>query len=81
MPTNNNNQKSFLSRRTDSLVLLLSSVLVISGFILMAGESTTETAFCQDVFSRRRIEIAPLLCLAGYLLMMVGVVWRPDKHS
>ena len=81
MRTNNNNQKSFLSSRTNCLVLLLSSVLVISGFILMAGESTTEASFCQDIFSRRRIALAPLLCLAGYLLMMVGIVWRTDKHA
>lgn len=68
-----------LFRRRNVLIILLACIMVSVGFILMAGEATKETAFCQDIFSFRRIVVAPLLCLMGYLLVIVGIVWRFDK--
>jgi hypothetical protein len=40
----------------------------------MSGTGSTETYFNPDIFSPRRIVIAPMLCLAGYLLIIVGIV-------
>ena len=68
-----------LFRRRNVLIFLLAGFMVSVGFIMMAGEATTETAFCQDIFSSRCIVIAPLLSLMGYLLVIVGIVWRFDK--
>ncbi len=81
MSTNQHKSDSttFLLRRANGLVLLLSCLMVIAGFILMTGKSTTEVAFCQDVFSWRRIVLAPFLCLAGYLLMVVGIIMRQRR--
>ena len=78
MQTNNNptDRKPYLWHRANYLVFVLSSIMIISGFILMTGESTSEEAFCQDVFSWRRIVLAPILCLVGYLFMMVGIIVR-----
>jgi hypothetical protein len=44
------------------------------GYLLMMGESTTEQQFCPNVFSTRRIVIAPAICLSGYLLIIVGIL-------
>jgi hypothetical protein len=44
------------------------------GYILMSGIGSTESFFNPDIFSPRRIVIAPMLCLAGYLLIIVGIV-------
>jgi hypothetical protein len=34
----------------------------------MSGESTTETAFNPEIFSERRIRLAPIVCLIGFLI-------------
>lgn len=34
----------------------------------------SEQAFNPEIFSFRRIVIAPILCLTGYLLIMVGIL-------
>lgn len=39
-----------------------------------SGPGSTESSFNPDIFSTRRIVIAPALCLAGYLLMIVGII-------
>ena len=48
--------------------------LIVLGYILMSGPGSTESSFNPDIFSTRRIVIAPELCLAGYLLIIVGII-------
>ena len=59
-----------------TLIIITAALFIIVGFILMSGPGSTSESFCPDIFSTRRIVIAPDLCLAGYLLMMVGILWR-----
>ena len=50
--------------------------LIIAGMALMTGDERTPQAFCPDMFSTRRIVVAPTLCFAGYLLIVVGIIWK-----
>ncbi|HBU46484.1 MAG TPA: DUF3098 domain-containing protein, partial [Porphyromonadaceae bacterium] len=47
----------------------------IAGFLLMSGPATTFDGFEPDIFSARRIKVAPLVCLAGFVLMIVGILF------
>lgn len=58
------------------IILLIACMLIIIGYLLMSGDGTTKQAFNPDVFSTRRIVVAPMLCLAGYLLVVVGILRR-----
>lgn len=66
-------------------IISIAVVLIVMGYLLMMGESTTEQQFCPDVFSTRRIVIAPVICLSGYVLIIVGILKmksrRNDKRS
>ena len=42
----------------------------------MSGSSGTEQSFNPAIFSTRRIVIAPMFCLAGYLLIILGILRR-----
>ena len=57
-------------------VLIIACVLIITGYLLMSGPGNTEQAFNAEIFSTRRIVIAPMLCLAGYLLIIVGILGK-----
>jgi hypothetical protein len=61
-------------RLTARRILFVACLLIATGYLLMTGAGTTEQAFCPDIFSTRRIVVAPMLCLAGYLLMIVGIL-------
>ena len=60
-------------------VLIVACVLIITGYLLMSGPASTEQAFNADIFSTRRIVIAPMLCLAGYLLIIVGILRKSSS--
>lgn len=61
--------------KTNYIVLLLGSILIITGYILMSGEGSTLTAYNPDIFSTLRIRVAPIVCLAGYLINVYGIIY------
>lgn len=63
------------------MLLAVGMVIVIIGFLLMSGGGSTETSYNPDIFSVRRIKVAPVVCFIGFVSMIYAVVRRPkDKH-
>lgn len=65
--------RAFLTSRS---ILLTAVILITAGYVLMYGDGSTEQAFNSDIFSSRRIVWAPVVCLTGYLLIVVGILRR-----
>lgn len=63
--------------KVNFILLAIGMAVVILGFLLMTGPSSTDTHFEPDIFSFRRIKLAPLVCLAGFVFMMYGVMRKP----
>ena len=63
-----------MAAMTSRRIILAACALIAAGYILMSGPGSTEQAFNPDIFSPRRIVVAPMLCLAGYLLIIVAIV-------
>ena len=62
------------------IVLAIGMLVVIVGVILMTGPSSTPTNFEPDLFSVRRIKVAPVVCLLGFVFMIYAVLRSPkDK--
>ena len=57
-------------------ILIIACILIITGYVLMSGPGSTEQAFNPEIFSTRRIVVAPMVCLAGYLLVVVAILRR-----
>ena len=55
-------------------IFIFACALIAFGYVLMSGPGSTELPFNPDIFSVRRIVIAPLLCLTGYLLIIIGIL-------
>lgn len=53
---------------TPYTLIIIGLLFIIAGLWLMSGESTTETAFNPEIFSKRRIRLAPIVCLIGFLI-------------
>ena len=67
--------KTLLNKKlTSRIILMIACILILAGYVLMSGPGSTENAFNPDIFSVRRIVIAPLLCLSGYMLIIVGIL-------
>ena len=43
----------------------------------MGGSGTTEAAFNTDIFSVRRIKVAPVICFVGFISMIYAIMRKP----
>jgi uncharacterized membrane protein len=60
------------------IVMGISALLILVGFVLMGGASSTPEHFNPEVFSDQRVIVGPNVCFVGYLLMIVGIM-LPSK--
>lgn len=68
--------------RVNYILLVVGMAIVVIGFILMSGAGSTENAYNPDIFSARRIKVAPVVCLIGFVSMIFAVMRKPkDKDT
>ena len=68
--------------RINFILLAISMVIVIIGFILMGGAGSDENAFNPDIFSTMRIKVAPVVCFIGFVMMIFAVLYKTkDKED
>ena len=70
-------KKNLAFDRTNFILLGIGFAIVVAGFILMSGAGSTEQAYNPDIFSFRRIKVAPVVTLLGFISMIYAVVRKP----
>lgn len=70
-------RKSFAFDKKNFILLGIGMVIIIIGFLLMSGPGSTETTFEPDIFSARRIKVAPVVCFFGFIFMIYGILHKP----
>lgn len=70
-------------RRRNYILMLAGIGAIILGFILLSGGASDNPAaeFNHDMFSFRRLYIAPLLLLAGFLFEIYAIMYRPKNSE
>ncbi len=58
--------------------MALALVIIVVGFALTAGEPSGEV-YNPDIFSFRRITVGPMTSLAGFVLMIVAILFPAKK--
>lgn len=72
--------RNYAFDRTNFILLAVGFAIVIIGFILMSGPGSTEQTFNPDIFSFRRIKVAPVVCFVGFISMIYAIIRKPkDK--
>lgn len=76
-------KKDFAFSKNNYIICIVSVLIIVVGFIMMTGPaSTIEGGFEPDIFSTRRIVVAPMMCFFGFLLMIVGILYpRPKTNT
>ena len=73
-------KKNFAFDKTNYILLAVSMVIVVVGFLLMVGPNSSDTVFEPDIFSARRPKVAPIICLVGFVSMIYAVVRKPKDE-
>ena len=74
-------KQKFAFDKTNFILLAVGMAVVIICFIFMRGPLSTPTHFEPDIFSVRRIKVAPVVCFLGFIFMIYGILRKPkDKE-
>lgn len=72
-------KNKFAFDKVNYILLAVGMLIVIIGFLLMTGPSTTPDHFEPDIFSARRIKVAPVVCLIGFVSIIYAVMRKPKN--
>lgn len=70
-------KRDFALGKMNFLLIGVAVVLIVIGFLLMSGGAPTDpegVTFNPDIFSTRRIVVAPVVTMIGFLLMIAGIL-------
>lgn len=62
------------------IMMGIAGAMIVVGFLLMLGGSSTEEAFNPDIFSARRIVVGPTVAFLGFIFMGYAVIHRPASE-
>ncbi len=71
--------RNYAFDRTNFLLMAIGFAIVIIGFILMSGGGSSEGVYNPDIFSARRITVAPIVCFVGFISLIYAIIRKP-KH-
>lgn len=67
--------------RSNFIGMAAAGVLIVLGFVLMLGGSSTAEAFNPDIFSTRRIVVGPFIAFIGFIAMGAAIIWHGKKKE
>jgi uncharacterized membrane protein len=73
-------QQNFALDKKNYIIIAIAVVIIILGFVLMTGTSSTTEAFETDIFSVQRIKMAPIVSLLGFILVIIGILFPTKKN-
>ena len=84
MATKNENKEklNFALGRENYKLLAIGFVIIVIGFLLMlGGKSDDPKVFSEKIFSFRRITLAPLVVLAGFVFEIWAIMRKPRNSD
>jgi len=72
------NRENFAFGKINFILLAVGVLVIILGFILMSGSSSTETTFNPEIFSATRRKVAPIVCVIGFVSIIFGIMKKPN---
>lgn len=63
-------------------ILVAGILTILLGYILMIGGGSEDPkVFNPSIFDFQRITLAPLVCLIGFVTIIVAIMWRPKSTT
>jgi hypothetical protein len=73
-------KEEFIFRRKNYKFMLIGVAFIVLGFILMAGGGSDDpNVFNPEIYSWRRIRLAPALVLIGFAIEVYAILLNPHK--
>lgn len=80
MGKENSNQPQFIFGKKNYQIMLIGLACIAVGFILMVGGgSDNPEVFNEEIYSWRRIRLAPTLVIIGFAIEIYAILVNPKK--
>jgi uncharacterized membrane protein len=76
-------ENTFMFSKMNYQIMIAGIILIALGFILMAGgRSEDPNVFDpKEIYSFRRITLAPILVMTGFIVEIVAIMWMPKSEN
>lgn len=75
-------KEEFIFRRKNYKFMFIGLIFIALGFILMAGGGSDDpNVFNPEIYSWRRIRLAPALILIGFAIEVYAILLNPNKKN
>ncbi len=72
-------KSKFAFGKQNYILLIIGVAAIVLGFILMGGPGSTEAHFEPDIFSFRRIKLAPATSFLGFIFVIYAIMHKPKN--
>jgi fumarate reductase subunit D len=73
-----NEKRNFALGRENYKLLAIGFAIIVIGFLLMiGGKSESPDKFSENIFSFRRVTLAPIVVLAGFIFEIWAIMKKP----
>jgi len=77
---NQNEKPNFALGRENYKLLAIGFAIIVVGFLLMiGGKAESPDVFNEEIFSFRRVTLAPIVVLAGFIFEIYAIMKRPKE--
>ena len=68
--------------KTNYILMLIGFVLIMLGFVLMSGGRQDPNVFnTNEIYSFRRITLAPIVIIIGFIVEIFAVLKKPSENA
>jgi hypothetical protein len=72
----------FIFQRKNYMFMIIGLIVIAVGFLLMAGGGSDDPeVFNPDIFSPRRIRLAPTIVIIGFAIEVYAILLNPKKDK
>ena len=76
------NSNGFAIGKENYFLLIVGFCIIILGFILMiGGRSEDPNVFNKEIFSTRRVTVAPVIVLMGFIFEIWAIMKKPKEDK
>lgn len=72
-------KKDLALGKVNFIMLAVSMLIVVIGFVMMSGASSDAEHYNPEIFNTMRTKVAPVVCLIGFVSIIAGIMYRPKE--
>lgn len=72
----------FAFSRMNYILMVIGVVFILVGFLLMVGGGSDDpNVFNPEIFSFRRITLAPIVVMIGFIIEIAAIMYKPKNEQ